>query len=138
VRGYPDRAGRSASRSRGARAAAPSPPAAAVLRLRHRPPEWAVEDDDGRVVGWIEEHHIPTAGAPFYALAGVHPGTGERIELQLSADLDERLAKLEEFLHEPDAFAQHFTTGTRARGGWDARRAVRPWELGTGKGGRHG
>jgi hypothetical protein len=107
-------------------------------RLRHRPPEWAVEDEAGRVVGWIEEHPIPTASRAFYALAAVHPETGERIELQLSADLDERLAKLAEFLGDPDSCAQHFSTGTRARREWDARRPARPWELGTGKAGRHG
>jgi hypothetical protein len=107
-------------------------------RLRHRPPEWEVTDDDGRVVGWVGERHFPTADRPFYDLAGVHPGTSERVELQLSADLGERLAKLEEFLRDPDAFAQHFSTGTRARRDWDVRRPARPWELGTGKAGRHG
>jgi hypothetical protein len=84
-------------------------------RLRHRPPEWEVIDEVGSVVGWIEEHHIPTSGSPFYDLIGVHPVTGEHIRLQLSADRDERLRQLERFLRDPDAFHVHYPTGPARR-----------------------
>jgi hypothetical protein len=97
-----------------------------------------VIDEAGHVVGWVEERHLTGTGRPFYALTGVHPTTGETIELQLSADLDERLAKLARFLVDPDSCAQHFTSGTLARKDWDARRPLRPWELGGGRSGRHG
>jgi hypothetical protein len=107
-------------------------------RRRHDPPEWEVSDDSGAVVGWIEERHLPTAGRPFFALAGVHPVTGERIELQLSADRDERLRVLARFLVDPDSCAQHFLIGTAARADWDARRPLKPWEMTGGRSGRHG
>lgn len=107
-------------------------------RRRRDPPEWEVVDADEHVVGWVEERHFPTADRPFFDLVGLHPTFGERIDLQLSADLDERLATLERFLVDPDSCAQHFSIGTAARKDWEARRPARPWELGTGKAGRHG
>jgi hypothetical protein len=48
------------------------------------------------------------------------------------------LLVLADFLDEPSRHAQHFLTGTRARREWDATRPTKPWELGTGKPGRHG
>lgn len=75
-------------------------------RLRHRPPEWEVTDDQGAVVGWIEEHHLSTS-RPFYALRAIHPTTGETIPLELSADRDERLQRLTDFLADPDRFHMH-------------------------------
>lgn len=107
-------------------------------RLRHRPPEWEVTDDNGRVVGWIEQHSIPTAGRPFFNLVGLHPTTGERIPLELSADIDERLAKLERFLADPDSCSQHYPSGTAAYKAWKASRPTMPWELNGGRSGRHG
>jgi hypothetical protein len=41
----------------------------------------------------------------------VHPVTAERIELQLSADRDERLAKLAGFLREPGSCSMHYPKG---------------------------
>lgn len=102
-------------------------------RLRHRPPEWEVTEDEGKVVGHIEQHHIGGASSPFFMLTALHPQTGERIPLELSASLDERVEKLARFLVEPDAFAQHYPSGTRAYKEWKATRPVPAWELGTGK-----
>lgn len=95
-------------------------------------------DEAGKVVGWVEQHIIPTAGRPFFMLTALHPTTGERIPLELSTDLDERLAKLEHFLTDPDSCAQHYPSMSRAWKAWRASRPVQPWELGTGRPGRHG
>lgn len=107
-------------------------------RLRHQPPEWEVTDDEGKVVGWIEQHSIPTASRPFYNLTALHPVTGERIPLELSADLDERLAKLQSFLVNPDSCAQHYPSASEAWKAWRASRPVPGWELNGGRSGRHG
>jgi hypothetical protein len=89
-------------------------------------------------VGWIEEHHIPTAGRPFYALTGLHPVTGERIPLELSADRDERLQTLASFLAEPDRHAQHFPSMSRAAKALEDSRGAPAWQLRAGREGRHG
>ena len=107
-------------------------------RRRHDPPCWDVLEPSGAVVGRLEEVHLPTAGRPFYRLLGLHPGTDELIDLQLSADRDERLRVLASFRADPDKHAQHFLTGTRARRDWDARRPLHAWELNGGRSGRHG
>jgi hypothetical protein len=89
-------------------------------------------------VGWIEEHQIPTADRVFYNLTGLHPVTGERVPLELSADRDERLRTLESFLAEPDRHAQHYPSGSQARKALEGRLGGAVWELRGGRNGRHG
>lgn len=107
-------------------------------RLRNRPPEWEVTDDGGQVVGWIEERPIPTASRPFYDLTALHPVTGERIPLQLSTDLDERLSVLADFLQGPDRHAQHFPSASRAARALEGLLGAPAWQLRGGREGRHG
>jgi hypothetical protein len=107
-------------------------------RLRNRLPEWEITDETGVVVGWIEQHEIPTASRPFYMLRAIHPETGETIPLELSADRDERLAKLAAFRAHPDAFHMHYPSSSRAARALLERTGIPPWQLGDGKPGRHG
>jgi hypothetical protein len=107
-------------------------------RELHRPLEWEVTDEAGQVVGWIEEHHIPTASRPFYMLRAIHPGTGEIIPLELSTDRDERLEKLAAFRSNPDPFHMHYPSGSKAKRAIEDRRGGPVWKLTGGRSGRHG
>lgn len=107
-------------------------------RLRHRPPEWDVEDERGRVVGHISKHHIGGASRPFFNLTGIHPITHEVIPLELSADMEERVVVLAQFLADPDRFAHRYPSMSKARIAFEQKRGTPPWMLGTGTPGRHG
>jgi hypothetical protein len=72
-------------------------------------PRWELSDDSGRPVAWIEAHRIGGASALFFHLTALHPATGQLVDLERSADFDERVAAAERFLREPEAFSQHWS-----------------------------
>lgn len=108
------------------------------FRRRHDPPSWEVTDASGAVVGWVEERHLGSGAKTFYALTGVHPATGERIELQLSTDREERIQKLQDFLSDPDSCWMHFPSGGPSHRALESRLQAPPWTLHGGRSGRHG
>jgi hypothetical protein len=62
---------------------------------------------DGVVVGWVEEVRIGPSTRRFYRAVGVHPATGHRVVLEVSADREERVRVLADFHKHPEAYARH-------------------------------
>jgi hypothetical protein len=62
---------------------------------------------DGIVVGWVEEVRIGRSTRRFYRAVAVHPETGHRVVLEVSADREERVLVLADFRAHPEAYARH-------------------------------
>jgi len=71
---------------------------------QHRLPRWAVHDGDGQQVEWIEQHRIGSASATFFRAIAFHPDTDERVNLESTTDLSERLEQIEKFRQDPERF----------------------------------
>jgi hypothetical protein len=76
-------------------------------------PAWELTDDRGKVVGWVEARSLRGARDVFYKAIGVHPETGARVSLELSADYWERCAVVYDFHEHPERYRRHmeFVTG---------------------------
>jgi hypothetical protein len=64
--------------------------------------EWQVLDG-GKVIGTIEEVKLPHAVSTFFHAYGIHPTTGERVSLELSTDVDERVEVVRAFRADPES-----------------------------------
>lgn len=65
-------------------------------------PEWEVSRD-GVVIGWVRQKRIGRAASVFYEAIGVNPISGERVNLEVSADFDERVQKIMQLRDNPEA-----------------------------------
>jgi hypothetical protein len=76
-------------------------------RRRRERPRWRVRDDDGALLGYVEEVQLRGARNLFYSAVAPHPVSGREVNLQLSTDPDERVEVLVRFRRDPGAFEQH-------------------------------
>lgn len=81
-----------------------------ATRRRSEPPRWEVRVD-GKVVGWIDEHHINGATSTFYFAVGIHPGNGKEYRLEGSTDFGERVDVVRDFHLDPMSSRQHLGLG---------------------------
>ena len=78
----------------------------AVARLmiparRNDPPEWEISLNH-QVIGWVRQWHPSTSSRPFYRAIGIDPDTGHRVNLENSADRDERIQAVHDFHDHPE------------------------------------
>lgn len=69
---------------------------------RNDPPEWEISLD-GHVIGWVRQWRPSTSSRPFYRAIGIDPDTGQRVNLENSADRDERIQTVHDFHDHPEA-----------------------------------
>jgi hypothetical protein len=74
-----------------------------IPKRRDDRPQWEVRRDE-KVVGWVVEHTIGRSSAVFYRATAVHPDTGELVNLENSTDREERVARIEDFLDDPNKY----------------------------------
>lgn len=64
--------------------------------------EWEVLDR-GKVIGTIEEVKLPHAVSTFFHAHGIHPASGEIVNLELSTEFDERVEIIKSFRTDPES-----------------------------------
>ena len=74
-----------------------------IPKRRGDRPGWEVRRGE-KVVGWVVEHTIGRSSAVFYRATAVHPDTGELVNLENSTDREERVARIEGFLDDPNKY----------------------------------
>lgn len=75
-----------------------------IPKTRHSLPEWEVTID-GQVIGNIESR--PYRSITFYRAIGIHRSTGERVNLESSPDIEERVEAIRKFWFDPMTAKQH-------------------------------
>lgn len=74
---------------------------------RNSLPRWEVTTDDGTVIGWIQTVALRGAKNRFYRAIAVHQSVGDHVNLELSADWEERVSVIEMFWGDPTSASQH-------------------------------